>query len=440
MKTIRHRGTTHFPRLVSIGTMLSLLAFSFGGCSSSVNVSTDDSVTRQSETGAISPPTFEVEAVKLLEARLPFEETSQGWVRLFDEQTLFGWEITSQTNWRVEDKSIVVDSGEPGLLCTSVAWADFELRFEYKAPVETNSGIFLRTPLEPSDPALDCYEINIAPPSNPFPTGSVVKRKKVEAGQPGSEQSPLDPEQWHLYEIKLLGGEMTLKVDGAEVCKYSDAMPLPPGRIGLQHNSGPVAFRDIRIRPLGFKALLDKDLSQWKRYPDKPGDFVVNEDGDLRVTGGRGQIESLGSYGDFAALIEAKTQSEKLNSGIFFRCIPGEDMNGYECQINHGIKDANPLAPVDCGTGGIFRREDARIVAANDREWFSMLMVADGLQMAAWVNGLQVTDWKDTRPANPNPRNGSRVAPGTIMLQAHDPTTDILFRKVDVVPLRVAAP
>jgi hypothetical protein len=115
-------------------------------------------------------------------------------------------------------------------------------------------------------------------------------------------------------------------------------------------------------------------------------------------------------------------------------------MDGYECQINHSIKNDNPLDPADCGTGGIFRRQNARIVAAEDQEWFSMLLVVDGLQMAAWVNGLQVTDWRDTREPHPNPRTGSRVDAGTLMIQAHDPTTDILFRNVSAGELLPAAP
>ncbi len=166
-------------------------------------------------------------------------------------------------------------------------------------------------------------------------------------------------------------------------------MPLPAGRIGLQHNKGYAAFKNIRIRPIGLKPLLDAELTQWQTFPDKPGKFEVTSDGELHVTGGRGQIESKESFGNFVALIEAKTQSEKLNSGVFFRSMPASDMNGYECQINHGISDGNPLKPLDCGTGGIFRRTNARIVAAKDQEWFSMLLVADGLQFCAWVNGCK---------------------------------------------------
>jgi len=377
----------------------------------------------------LTPLVFEATAEKLLSQRLSADEASQGWVRLFDGHTLFGWEMASAANWRVEDNSIIVDSGEAGLLCTSVGWADFELKLEFMSDGETNSGIFLRTPLEPTDPGLDCYEVNIAPPSNPFPTGSIVKRVRVESGKPG-DAKPLDAKSWHTYEMTMLGGVLTLKVDGEQTSEFRDPSPLPTGRIGLQLNNGKIAFRDIKIRPLGLKPLIDSELSRWKKFRDKPGEFIIDEEGNLHVTGGRGQIESDSKFANFVSLVEAKTQSEKLNSGLFYRCVDGSDMDGYECQINHGIVDGNPLKPVDCGTGGIFRRQDARVVAANDREWFSMLFVADGLQFAAWVNGIQVTDWHDTRKADANPRNGSRTEAGSIIVQAHDPTTDILFRKI----------
>jgi hypothetical protein len=264
---------------------------------------------------------------------------------------------------------------------------------------------------------------------NPFPTGSLVKRKRIDP------VPATDPERWSLYEIRLVGDSLVVKIDGETVCDYVDPQPLPPGRIGLQHNAGPVAFRDIRVRPVGLSETLSADLSLWKQYPEMDGKFEMTDDGLLRVTGGRGQLESVDSFGDFVLHAEVKTASEKLNSGIFFRCIPGETMNGYECQINNAIVDGNPLAPADCGTGGIFRRQDARIVAAEDGQWFTMLLVAHQSQVAAWVNGLQVTDWKDTRPSHPNPRNGLRLEPGTLMIQAHDPTTDLVFRRVDVMSL-----
>ena len=107
-------------------------------------------------------------------------------------------------------------------------------------------------------------------------------------------------------------------------------------------------------------------------------------------------------------------------------------MNGYECQIHNGIKNGDRTQPVDCGTGGIFRRHNARLVAANDLEWFHMTLIAERNHMAAWVNGYQVSDWTDDRKPDPNPRNGRRDEPGTLMLQGHDPTTNLSFRNIAI--------
>ena len=378
---------------------------------------------------AITPPVFELSADDLLQARLDDAEASDGWIRLFDGHTLFGWQMTGTANWSVEDQSLVVDAGDQGLLCTSIGWQDYELQLQYKADAKTNSGIFLRTPLVPEDPALDCYELNIAPPDNPFPTGSLVKRLRVEPEEVGE----IDADQWHTFHVRVEGGTVTVDLDGKQVCQYVDPMPLGPGRIGLQHNEGRVAFRDVRLRPLGMESLLEgDDLSSWKRYPDMPGSFEINDQGHLQVTGGRNQLESRRQFADFVLLARCRTNAPDLNSGIFFRCIPGEQMNGYECQISNAVKDGNPLLPVDHGTGGFFRRQNARIVAAEDQQWFTMVLAARGRNMAAWVNGLQVSDWYDDRQPDPNPRQGLRLEPGTLMIQGHDPTTDLEFSDIRV--------
>jgi hypothetical protein len=112
-------------------------------------------------------------------------------------------------------------------------------------------------------------------------------------------------------------------------------------------------------------------------------------------------------------------------------------MNGYESQIHNGFKDGDRNRPFDCGTGGIFRRIDARRVVADDLTWFHKTIVVDGPHVAVWVNGYQVTDWTDDRKPDENPRKGLRLASGTIMLQGHDPTTDISFRNLRIAEMPV---
>ena len=353
------------------------------------------------------------------------QELDAGWIALFDGQTLFGWEPANQANWRVENQAIVVDSGEVGLLCTNVQFGDYVLKLEFRSAPGTNSGIFLHTPKEPSDPAADCYELNIADSDNPFPTGSLVRRAKAEGN--------FDSTEWQAYEVTVLGGRVTVLLDGQQVMDFSDPTPLRRGHIGLQLNQGRVEFRNIKLRPLGLRSIFNgKDLSGWKAYPDMASKFSVTDAGDLNVRDGSGQLETEASYADFVFQLECISHAADLNSGIFFRCIPGETMNGYESQIHNGFKDNDRSQPKDCGTGGIFRRQNARLVVADDLEWFHKTIIADGAHLAAWVNGYQVSDWTDARPPNENPRRGLRVEPGTIMIQGHDPTTDLSFRNLQI--------
>jgi hypothetical protein len=352
-------------------------------------------------------------------------ELADGWISLFDGQTLFGWKAGSKAEWRVEDGVIVVSSGEKGLLYTTTQFGNYVLRVEFRSEEGTNSGIFLHTPPQPQDPSADCYELNIAEADNPFPTASLVQRKKAEVAAPSG--------QWHSFEVTVDGDRVAVKLNDQQVLDYTDPKPLRRGHIGLQLNSGKVAFRNIRLKPLGTADLFNgRDLSGWKTYPEMPSKFTVTAGGELNVQNGRGQLETDGSYGDFALQLECQTHAPRLNSGVFFRCIPGGEMLGYECQIHNGIQNNDRNQPQDCGTGGFFRRQSARRVVADDLAWFHMTLVADGPHMAAWVNGYQVSDWTDERPADENPRKGLRLEPGTIMIQGHDPTTNISFRNLRI--------
>ncbi|TWT56285.1 3-keto-disaccharide hydrolase [Allorhodopirellula solitaria] len=370
---------------------------------------------------------YEASAEELLAARLPIEETTEGWIRLFDGHTMFGWMITGQANWRVEDGTLTADRGEACLLSTSTRWADFELEVEFQADAETNSGVFLRSVIDPKDAQTDCFEINIAPADNPFPTGSIVGREKCDvfAG---------DASQWHTMNLVCNGESLTVKIDDQVTCESDDAGSPRNGHIGLQFREGAIRFRNVRLRPLNLESLVDANLSKWKQYEEMPGDFTVNDDQAIVVDGGKQQLESTESYGDFTLLTDYKMDDPESNSGIFFRAIPGDEMMGYECQVNNAMVDGNPLQPADCGPGGIFRRQDARIVAGEPGRWNSILLAADGPHFATWVNGVQVTDVTDDRPADENPRRGTRVEPGTLILQGHDETTQATYRKIEIQP------
>ncbi len=356
------------------------------------------------------------------------EELNDGWILLFDGETDYGWHAAKKGDWKVADGAISVSSGEPGLLATTSEFADYELKLEFRAPRGTNSGVFLRTPAIPTDPAKDCYELNIADPdTSPFYTGSFVGRQKA------SEY--LHSDDWQSLEVTAQGGHFVVEVDGKPVLDYTDPAPLTRGKIGLQLNKGAVAFRNIKLKPLGLKSIFNgRDLTGWNVFPGKKSVFSVTPAGYLNVKNGAGQLESTGQYGDFVLQGEIISNGKFLNSGIFFRCIPGQPTQGYESQIHNGYI-LNRTQPVDFGTGAIYRRQKARKVVPDDFQWFHKTLVVSGNHMAVWVNGYQVSDFTDDRPPEENAREGSRLAPGTLSIQGHDPTTDLSFRNLRIVEM-----
>ena len=406
-----------------------LCAVVFSGCNPTVVDSPKAPPVAENENETIvALPTAEKPAAAVQAPRpLTDQELSAGWISLFDGETLFGWKANSEADWQVKEGAIVVTSGKPGLLNTTVQFANYVLKVDFRAAKGTNSGVFLRCPqvVGKDDITTTCYELNIAPPENPFPTCSLVGRKKAEGN--------FESDDWQTFEVTVDGPKVVVMLNGNEVLTYDDPKPAGRGYIGLQLNSGKVEFRNIKLKPLGLTSIFNgKDLAGWKDVTGSKSKFTVTSDGELNVKDGRGALESEGSYGDFVLQFECISHAKNLNSGIFFRSIPGEVNNGYESQIHNGFKDGDRTKPLDFGTGGIYRRIPARLVAADDLVWFHDTVIADGAHISGWVNGYQVTDWTDDRQPDKNPRNGLRTEPGTLQIQGHDPTTNLSFRNLRI--------
>jgi len=366
-------------------------------------------------------------------AGLTQAEIDSGWIALFDGESTFGWRASSKANWAVNDGVISVSKGKAGLLHTTSQFDNFELKAEFKIAADTNSGIFIRSSPKPGDVTKECYEINLADAKvSPFPTGSLVKREK---GDDPSQGNKSWYEAWHEIQITADGPKVTVHVDGKETLSYNDPAgdkSIGKGYIGLQLNSGLAEFKSIRLKPLNVPEIFnERDLSGWKTDQKLESEFAITKNGEMNILSGKGQIESEATFADFVFSMKCKTNASDLNSGVFFRCIPGDMMNGYESQIQNEFENGDRSEAVDCGTGGIFRRVNARRVNADDKQWFTKTIIANGPRIAIWVNGYQVTDWSDQRKPDKNPRRGQRLEAGSIIFQGHDPTTDILLKDIN---------
>jgi len=245
-----------------------------------------------SSTGAAEPNT------------LTPDELTQGWISLFDGQSLFGWRAATDVDWTVADGVITATKGENGLLYTTSQFGNYQLKVDFRSVPGTNSGVFLRTPPVPTDVKSRCYELNIADSGdNPFPTGSFVQRQKAEGEN--------DQDDWQTFDVTADGGHFVVKLDGEVVLDYTDPAPLGRGYIGLQFNSGKIEFRNVKLRPLGTQSLFNgKDLTGWKTFPDLASVFSVTDEGWLNVKDGRGMLETAEQYEDFTLQLECFVNGE----------------------------------------------------------------------------------------------------------------------------------
>ncbi|MFN3191538.1 MAG: DUF1080 domain-containing protein [Aureliella sp.] len=382
------------------------------------------------------PQIFEIDAKTLQAAALDAKQLEDGWVRMFDGQSLFGWFVVGKANWSINDGILKVSRGERSYMCSSFQISDFEFKVDFRSDADSNSGIFLRTGPQPENVAEDCLELNIAPTDNPFPTGSFVQRKKLEPEElDDTLGGKFDSTSWHTYHVRLIGDSVEVFLDDKQIMELTDFKAKPIGHISLQHNSGRVEFRNMLLRPTKPETLqLGEDWeSDWEKSVKEGAelDVAAVEDG-LRLKGGLGQIQSKADFGDFFLHASYTLAKPEVNSGLFFRCIRDDMLNGYECQVNHAVEDGDYLRPADAGAGAIFRRQNARVVMGDGTSKTHISILANGPQIVTWVNGIQVADFVDSRAPDENPRRGLRLDPGPLSIQAHDPGTEVIFHEISI--------
>ena len=156
-------------------------------------------------------------------------------------------------NWHAEGGAIVADRGKGGYLVTKTSYIDFEIRAEFWAATDTNSGVFIRC----GDPAKlgadTCYEVNIwdIRPEPKFCTGAIVNVAAVPV--------PIREKvggKWNVYEITARGPQLTVRLNGVQTVSIQDGRNAS-GVIGLQFGTGvkgaqggAIKWRKVEVRSL----------------------------------------------------------------------------------------------------------------------------------------------------------------------------------------------
>ena len=198
---------------------------------------------------------FGIAAALLLAAcsSMPGWMPGGGWTTLIDgEKGMDNFTRGGDANWRVEDGAIVADQGKGGFLLSKDSYKDFQLRIEFWAAHNANSGIYMRCSEPKNLTDKTCYEANIFDqrPDQTYATGGIVHRGKV-------LQSVKAGGQWNTYELTAQGSKMMVVLNGIKTAEI-DNVEFPSGPFALQYGTlppkgepgGAIRFRKVQIRPL----------------------------------------------------------------------------------------------------------------------------------------------------------------------------------------------
>ena len=317
------------------------------------------------------------------------KQAAEGWIMLFDGETTFGWTVDGEA--KVKDGKLVIGGKKPTTLTSLASFPQVQYLFAMEAAggrALTGGGLYLSR--------AGTAELDFT---------SVINVEKSFGHSARNRDHSPSP-------VRIV---------------------VPAGQT--------VLVSKLLIRPVDLSPLFNgKDLTGWTVFEDpkrQQAKFSVTPAGELHVLGGPGDLQTTAKYADFILQTEVRTNGPMVNSGLFFRCIPGQYQNGYEVQIQNGFQNNDRTKPTDGGTGAIYRRQPARKVVPNDREWFTLTIAAHGPHIATWVNGYPTASWTDTRKPHENPRQGLRTAAGHLSLQGHNPpmSADVLFRNMRIASL-----
>ena len=177
-----------------------------------------------------------------------------GWDTLIDgDKGLENFNHVGNANWRAEGGAIVADKGKGGYLVSKKSYKDFQIKAEFYAESNTNSGIFIRITDPNKIGSATAYEVNIwdTRPDPTYATGAIVSVAKVPVPIVYKAAG-----KWNTYEITAKGSQLTVVLNGVQTANAQDSK-FPSGPFALQFGSlakgapgGPIKWRKVQIKEL----------------------------------------------------------------------------------------------------------------------------------------------------------------------------------------------
>ena len=177
-----------------------------------------------------------------------------GWTTLIDgEKGLENFQRVGDANWRAEGGAIVADKAATGgHLVTPKSYKDFQLRAEFYAERNTNSGIFIRIQDPKKIGAANSYEVNIYDqrPGQEYSTAGIVDFAKVPVPAIYKAEG-----KWNTFDITVKGSTITVLFNGTKTVELQNSK-FAQGPFSLQFGNhgkipgGVIKWRKVQVKEL----------------------------------------------------------------------------------------------------------------------------------------------------------------------------------------------
>ena len=179
--------------------------------------------------------------------------SDSGWVTLIDNgKGIENFNAIGDANWRVQDGALVADKGKGGHLVSKNSYKNFQIRAEFWAETNTNSGIFIRATDPNKITATNAYEVNIYDlrPGQEFATGGIVNFGRIPV--PNNYQAG---GKWNTFLITAKDTNLIVELNGVQTVNIYDSK-FASGPFSLQFGNhgkmpgGVIKWRKVEVKPL----------------------------------------------------------------------------------------------------------------------------------------------------------------------------------------------
>jgi len=371
---------------------------------------------------------------------LPVDMAQQGWIRLFDGNSHFGW-TTGGGEWQVNANTLASDPAQSSWLRTTASFSDYDLKFE--ARVTGGPATLLLRADPQSKPAQPGYALSLS-------DGAI-------AGISGGTTTPVSG-GWNTYEVQAEGTHLIATLNG----KVTADGKSTKNRVGYFQFDVPrgtrVEIRSVLLKPLGLDQLYNgSNLDGWRAVaapapqsksklklpllsgkPKPPQNVQWSGHSTIHGEHGVGQLESTNAYDDFVLQFTAKPAGKDGNAGVemFFRGTQNQYDSGYAVSVasatDRELQDGKSFGP-----GGLVKLEKSRAASLSAGQYLACTVVARAHRMSVWINGALVTDYYDSRPEG---TYHSAAGPLGFRIQNDKATLDLRDVRVTSLPKGPDAP